>query len=424
MSRTFFRRANLLNGINPPRKNSVVVVEDERITSVSNEADAPAPSANDMIFDLDGRSLMPGMVQCHYHVAYDNLGSSLLDIDLKHPPTMLTLIAAKNAELLLRCGFTGAVGAGSLHNIDVTLKQAINRGLIQGPRFVACGRDIVTTGDSVDFHPSWWNLQMEGLARICDGPEEFRKAVRDEIKQGVEMIKLYPTGGHGLSWPSEIMTMTLDEMKAAADTAHERGKKIRGHIVSKRGILAALEAHLDVIDHADHMDDECIERLVEAGAFVVPSGYFPYKVVEEKRRTGRSNWAGADEMEHALETWRRVLPKANAAGVKLVIGDDFGTTVMPHGDYAKELEAYVNGAGVPALDVIKWATHNGAELLGMKDELGTIESGKLADLLVVNGDPSANIAVLQDRANLHVIMKGGKFVECHLTPSTASAKAA
>jgi imidazolonepropionase-like amidohydrolase len=265
---------------------------------------------------------------------------------------------------------------------------------------------------------------MEGLGRICDGPDEFRKAVREEIKQGVDIIKLYPTGGHGLSWPADIMTMTLDEMKAAADAAHERGRKIRGHIVSKRGILAGLDAHLDVIDHADMMDDECIERLVEDGAFVVPSLYFPYLVVEEKRRTGGSKWGGADEMERGLENSRRTLPKANAAGVKFVIGDDFGTVAMPHGDYAKELEAYVNGAGVPALEVIKWATHNGAELLGMKDQLGTIQNGKIADLLVVNGDPSGDIRILQDRANLHVIMKGGNFVECRLTPSKAAAKAA
>jgi imidazolonepropionase-like amidohydrolase len=423
MSRTFFRRVNLIDGIDPPRKNVVVVVDGERITNVSVEADAPVPSANDIIFDLDGRSLMPGMIQCHYHVAYDNVGD-LIDLDLKHPATMLTLIAAKNAELLLRSGFTGAVGAGSLHNIDVTLKQAINRGLIQGPRIVACGRDIVTTGDSVDFHPSWWKLEMDGLGRICDGPDEFRKAVRDEIKQGVDMIKLYPTGGHGLSWPADVMTMTLDEMKAAADTAHERGKKIRGHIVSKRGIIAGLDARLDVIDHADMMDDECIDRLVEQGAFVTPSLYFPYMVVEEKRRTGRSNWGGADEMERGLENSRRVLPKANAAGVKFVVGDDFGTAAMPHGDYAKELEAYVKGVGLSPLEVITWATRNGAELLGMKDELGTIETGKLADLLVVNGDPSTDITLLQDRTNLAVIMKGGKFVECQLTASTAAAKAA
>jgi imidazolonepropionase-like amidohydrolase len=213
-------------------------------------------------------------------------------------------------------------------------------------------------------------------------------------------------------------------MKAAADTAHERGKKIRGHIVSKRGILAGLDAHLDVIDHADMMDDECIERLVEQGAFVVPSLYFPYMVVEEKKRTGRANWGGVEEMERGLENSRQILPKANAAGVKFVIGDDFGTSAMPHGDYAKELEAYVKGAGLPALEVIRWATHNGAELLGMKDDLGSIEAGKLADLLIVNGDPSVDITILQDRANLDVIMKAGKFVECQLTPSKATARAA
>jgi len=423
MGRIFFRRANLIDGVNPPKKNATIVVEGERIAAVATNGDAPKPSAHDAVYDLAGRTLMPGMIQCHYHVAYDNI-DSMFDLDMKHPPTMLTLIAAKNAELLLRSGFTGAVGAGTLHNIDVTLKRAIDDGLIPGPRLMACGRDVVTTGDSVDCHPDWWNMRMDGLGHICDGPDEFRKAVREEIKQGVDIIKLYPTGGHGLHWPADVMTMTLDEMKAASDTAHERGKKIRGHIVSKRGILAGLEAKLDVIDHADMMDDECIELLARQGAFVTPSLYFPYLMVERKRRTGKAPFPGVEAMERGIENSARVLPKAQAAGVKLLVGDDFGTSVMPHGDYAKELEAYVKGAGIPALEVISWATRNGAELLGMKDDLGTIEAGKLADLLVVNGDPAADITVLQDRANLHVIMKGGKFAECQLAPSKAAAKAA
>ena len=422
MARTFFRRANLIDGLHAPKKNATVVVDGDRIAAVGTNGDVPKPHPHDIVYDLNGRALMPGMIQCHYHVAYDNIGS-MLDLDMKHPPTMLTLIAAKNAELLLRSGFSGAVGAGTLHNIDVTLKRAINQGLIPGPRFMACGRDIVTTGDSVDFHPSWWKLQMEGLGLICDGAEEFRKAVRDEIKQGVDIVKLYPTGGHGLYWPAEVMTMTLDEMKAASDTAHERGKKIRGHISSKRGIMAGLDAKLDVIDHADQMDEECIDRLAEQGTYVTPSLYFVYMMVDQKRRTGKTPFP-VDDMESWLETAARILPKAQAAGVKLLVGDDFGTSAMPHGDYAKELKAYVNGAGISSLDVIGWATRNGAELLGMKDDLGTIEAGKLADLLVVNGDPVADIKVLQDRAKLNVIMKGGKFVECQLMPSKAAAKAA
>jgi imidazolonepropionase-like amidohydrolase len=423
MGRIFFRGANLIDGVHAPKPNTTVVVEGERITAVGANGHLPKPTAHDTIYNVGGKTLMPGMVMCHYHVAYDNV-ISMNDIDMKPPPTFLTLIAAKNAELLLRSGYTGAVGAGTLHNIDVTLKRAINAGMIPGPRFLACGRDIVTTGDSVDCHPNFWKMQMEGLARICDGPDDFRKAVREEIKQGVDIIKLYPTGGHGLFWSADVMTMSQEEIDAATQAAHERGKKIRGHIISKHGILAGLKAGMDVIDHGDMMDEECIELLVKQGAFVTPSLYFPWKVVEEKRRTGKSTWGGVEDMERGLEHSYRMLPKAQAAGVKFVVGDDFGVGTMPHGEYTCELEAYVKGAGISALDVITWATRNGAELLGMKDDLGTIEPGKLADLLVVNGNPAADITVLQDRANLSVIMKGGQFVECQLSPGKAQQKAA
>jgi imidazolonepropionase-like amidohydrolase len=416
MGRIFFRGANLIDGTHAPKANTTVVVEGERITAVGTNGSVPKPTAQDTVYDLGGKSMMPGMVMCHYHVAYDNV-ARMEDIDMKHPPTFLTLIAAKNAELLLRSGYTGAVGAGTMHNIDVTLKRAINAGMIPGPRFLACGRDLVTTGDSVDCHPSFWNIQMPGLARVCDGPDDFRKAVREEIKNGVDIIKLYPTGGHGLFWPADVMTMSQEEIDAAAQAAHERDKKIRGHIISKKGILAGLKAGIDVIDHGDMMDEECIDLMVKQGTFVTPSLYFPWMVVEEKRRTGKSNWGGADEMERGLEHSYKVLPMAQKAGVKLVIGDDFGVGAMPHGDYTKELQAYVKGAGISALEVLTWATKNGAELLGMGDELGAIEPGKLADLLVVDGNPVKDITVLEDRGNLDVVMKGGQFVTCQLTPS-------
>jgi imidazolonepropionase-like amidohydrolase len=418
MGRIFFRGVNLFDGEHKPQPNSTVVVQGKRICAVGKNGDSPKPTAKDVVYDLGGKWLMPGMIQCHYHVAYANVGD-MNDIDMKHPPTELTLIAAKNAELLLSCGYTGAAGAGTMHNIDVTLKKAINSGLIPGPRFLASGRDVVTTGDSVDCHPNFWKMQMDGLARICDGPDDFRKAVREEIKLGVDIIKLYPTGGHGLMWDEDVMTMSQDEIDAATNAAHERGKKIRGHIISKKGILAALQAGMDVIDHADRMDDECIDGMLRQGTFVTPSLYFPWKVVEEKRRTGSSGWGGVDAMERNLEHSYKVLPKANEAGVKLLIGDDFGIASMPHGEYACELEAYVKGAGIPAIDVLRWATKNGAELLGMGDELGTIEPGKIADLLIVKGNPAKDITLLQDRKNLHAIMKDGEFFDCQLTPSKA-----
>ena len=135
-------------------------------------------------------------------------------------------------------------------------------------------------------------------------------------------------------------------------------------------------------------------------------------------------WNEIEGMTRGVENFAKMLPKANKAGVKLLVGDDFGISIMPHGDYGKELEAYVKGAGIDPLDVIRWATVNGADLLGMKDELGSIEAGKLADLLVVDGNPAKDITVLQDRGNLDVIMKGGDMFECKLSPSKVQLKAA
>jgi len=344
------------------------------------------------------------------------------DVDLKHPAPYLAIVAARNAELILKSGYTSIVGAGAMHNMDVVLKQVIDEGLIQGPRILACGRDIIATGDSIDCHPAWWKIGLEGLAHICDGPDEFRKAVRTEIKAGVQIVKLFVTGGHGVTMPADAMMMNQAELNAAVEAAHDRGAKARGHIVSKRGIIAALDAGMDLIDHADMMDQQCIDRFIKQGTFVVPSLYFPYLLVKQAELAGA--FPGSDAIKQSLERSYRMLPVAQAAGVKLLVGDDFGAAIAPHGDYAKELEVYVNGAGIPALDVLGWATRNGAELLGMQDDLGTIEAGKLADLLVVNGDPSKDITLLQDRANLHVVMKGGVFVVKTLSgsaPMTAAA---
>lgn len=415
MSKTFLCGARLIDGIGAPRDDMVVVIDDERIAKVSVAAKAPRPTRKDTVFDLAGKVVMPGMAFCHYHPAYDNV-NSMQDIDLKHPPTMLTLIAARNAELLLMSGYTMAVGAGAAHYIDVTLRRAIDRGLIRGPRIMACGRDVVTTGDSVDMHPKWWNLNLQGLARLCDGPEEFRKAVREEVANGVDIVKLYPTGGHGLPYGREIMSMSEDEITMAVRTAHERNVKIRGHLISTEGIKAALRAGIDVVDHGDGIDDECIELFLEKGSYLAPSLYLPSRLVSVYL-SGQA--PGLEpmipELERTLESHPAMVKRAHEAGVPVVIGDDFGFgSLMPHGDYAKELAVYPKLCGVSNLDVIGWATRNGAALQGRLHELGTVEEGKLADLLVVDGDPSKDLAVLQDRANLHLIMKSGEAVKCTL----------
>jgi imidazolonepropionase-like amidohydrolase len=423
MQRTFLRGANLLDGTNPARPDVTIVLEGDRVTHIAGPGDAPAPKPKreDQVFEVAGKTVMPGMYFCHFHPAYDNV-SELRDIDLKHPPTYLTLVAAKNAKLLLHSGYTGSVGAGAANFIEVQLRNAVEEGLIEGPRIYACGRDLVTTGDSVDMHPDWWNLRMEGLAKVCDGPDEFRKAVREEAKNGVDIVKLYVTGGHGLPLDYEVMSMSEAELEAAAEAAHERGKKIRGHIINKRGILASARAGLDIIDHGDGMDQEAIDVIAEHGSYVAPSLYFSWNILDDKKRNGTSSFESwVPEMQKTFESHARWLPELEKAGVPVLLGDDFGVGWMPHGDYTRELLAY-RDAGIDPLTVLRWATRNGAAVTGRSDELGAVEVGYLADLLVVDGDPSQDLSVLTDRANLSAIVKGGEFVTCTLKREASAAQ--
>jgi imidazolonepropionase-like amidohydrolase len=412
MKRAFFTAANLIDGVNPLKPNSTVVVENDRIIAVGPDGRVLKPAAGDTVFELRGKSLMPGMVEGHFHAGYLNVGS-MTDSGFRYPPSFVALAAARNAELLLRSGFTSAVGAGAPHNVDVALREAIRLGLFQGPRIVACGHDIVTTGGPIDDSSG-----IEGLCRVCDGPDEFRKAIRQEIKEGADIIKLYVTGGHGFDMSANDGVMTFKEIQAAAQAAHERGRMVRGHVISRSAIKDCLRAHMDLLDHADAMDDECIDLMVKQNSYVTPSLYFTSKTKDFMRNRKSAEWVA--QQERWLEMGYKAVEKANKAGVRLVIGDDFGTSWMPHGDYAVELEFYVKYAGISPLDVIRWATRNGAGLLGMGDEIGTIEAGRIADLLVVNGDPIRDIGVLKDRSKLEIIMKGGEFIESRLTPAPVS----
>jgi imidazolonepropionase-like amidohydrolase len=406
--RLVLTNANLVDGEHPAKAGAHVVVEGPRITAVGTGEIQTRPG--DRVVDLTGRTVMPGMVSCHFHSTYHELGATPAPYGLEAPPAYQALRAARNLETALFCGFTGAVSAGAPCDVDPSMKRAIDDGLIPGPRFVPGSRELSTTGHGNDTNPWYWEMAAWGAARCCDGPDEFRKAVRDEAKRGAEMIKLFVTGGHGVLTPKDRLEMTRDELFTAVDTAHERGVRIRGHIVSKRAILMAVEAGIDVIDHGDELDDECIAAIVEAGTFVAPSVLFPKTFLEHMG----SGLGFTDQIRADLDRTLEVLPQANAAGVKLVVGDDYGAVGFAHGRYAEELAVYVRDAGIPPLEVLRWATRNGAELLGRGDELGTVSEGKLADLLVVDGDPLEDITVLQDRDRIAAILRDGVLVKDEL----------
>jgi imidazolonepropionase-like amidohydrolase len=407
MSRLVLRNATVVDA-DGARPRTDVAIEDRRIAIVRTGAAVEA-GPDDRVVDLDGRTVMPGMVSSHFHATYNELGSKTAPFGLEEPPALQAVRAAHHLELLLRSGFTGAVSAGAPFAIDASMKTAIAEGLFPGPRLMAGSRDVSTTGHAGDkSFPWYWDVGARGAINRSDGPNEFRRAVRDEIKQGAQIIKMFVTGGHGTVAPSEQTEMTSEEITAGIEAAHQRGALVRGHIANRDALHMALDAGIDVVDHGDGLDALGIERMVELGTFLVPSQLFPVRFAELMGGGGLGFTAA---MGQDIERSLAMLPKANAAGVKLLCGDDYGAISLPHGRYADELEFYVKEAGIPPLDVIRWATHNGADLMGRAHELGSVREGYLADLLVVDGDPLADIAVLQDQARLLAIMKGGSLVK-------------
>jgi imidazolonepropionase-like amidohydrolase len=417
MARIILKGANLLDGVNPTRPESTVVVDGERIAHVL-QGDGPEPAPGDRVVELAGRTVMPGMICCHYHSTYDNITIQPEPLGLERPPGYLTLVAANHLRDTLMAGFTGVVSAGAIPAaIDPQLKLAIENGVIEGPRFVPGSLGLDTTGDYNDSENWWWHLGNHGAQRFCDGPDEFRKAVRQEIKRGAEIIKIFASGGHGIAEESNTRGLSSDELQAAVQAAHERGKKIRVHCAWRNMILECVRTGVDVIDHGDEMDAECIEAMARAGTFLVPSMFLIQQLLGDTGHLAAATEAQMAPIQKDFDNMCRMLPQASAAGVKIVLGDDYGVIVLPHGRYAEELEFYVKTVGITPLEVLRWATANGAELIGMGAELGTVEPGKLADLLIVDGDPSIDIAVLQDRAKLQAILKGGRLVKDELPGS-------
>jgi imidazolonepropionase-like amidohydrolase len=413
MTRTVFTNANLLDGEHPAQSGSTVVIEGNRIASVGTGPVADA-RPDDRVVDLAGRTLMPGMVTGHFHSTYRDVGSIPSPLGLDHPPAYLALVAAENAKKALMAGYTGAVGASCAHDTDASLAKAIDEGMVPGPRLIPSSRDLITTGDANDVAAWHWDLRGWGGIRLCDGPEEYRKVVRDEIKRGAHIIKLYVTGGHGVLAPKSQISCDPDEVRAAVNAAHGRGKRVRAHVCTKAAILDCIDAGVDILDHADDLDQECIEAAIAAGTFVLPSIALGRRILDNAAAGGVTLGFG-DSLQREIDSMCALLPDADKAGLKIATGDDYGAVGFPHGDYSWELGLYVKLAGMAPVDVIRWATKNGADLMGRADDLGTIETGKLADLLVVDGDPSHDIEILEDRNNLLAIVKDGQFFKDSLS---------
>ena len=426
-TRTVLANAHLIDGAGGVRSGVHVVLEGNRITEI-----AEGKPSGDRVVDLAGKTVMPGLVQAHFHSGFGptpTLGAAPI-LGLEAAPPYLGMVAAKNAQIALQSGVTGIIGSSCGDNLDVCLREAMILGVVQGPRSLACGHEFMAPGDMADgTNRSWFmGIQHSGLTRRCSGVEEFRAATREEIGRGCDVIKLSVSPGHGSSPVRDVSYLTQEEIEAVVAVAHDHGKLVRAHCASRVGILRCARAGVDIIDHADRIDAEGIEAVVKAGASITPSLLWssrflqfaeswdwnmgPFPIGEGFAESRAQVMARLRGVREDFEYTCAILPEVAKAGVNLVCGDDFGFPMMPHGDYVSEYEIYTKQLAFEPLDVLAWASTNGARLmagvLGEGPGHGTLAAGKLADLLVVDGDPSSDLSCLRDR--IVAIVRDGEFV--------------
>jgi imidazolonepropionase-like amidohydrolase len=417
------KNCNLFEPLSDKLVPAVVTIEGERIASVQSPGEASFdPGAQ--IIDARQMTLMPGMTTGHWHPDYPNLSMSDLwppsvYIGQHKPPAYLSAVSGKHLLNALHSGFTAVVGAGCGHDIDAALKMAIDDGQIEGPRIRAAGHHINTTGSDND-RAKWWydirppykdGISIVGAELFADGHDALQRAVRDEIKRGVEVIKVFPTGGHGFPAPPNYRGMTKEELTIICETAHDRGAVVRAHVVGADALLECIASGVDIVDHGDDADERCIEAMVKHGTFLVPSMLFLKEMLKLPAGSIADEFVVGIEKDYAHLL--QFVHQAHKAGIRIVPGDDYGLSFIPHvpGIYFRDLMIWIEESEVPVQDVLGWATAHGAALMNRSD-LGKIKPGFTADMLLVDGDVLQNPSVLLDpEANLHMIMIGGRIVK-------------
>lgn len=398
--------ATLVDGAgNPPAAATAVLVRNDRIVDVGPHVTRDAIPRGEHVDHIDaaGKTVMPGLIDAHCHMTYGESRTEE-EIDLYTSHELRTLKAAFNAQKVLRAGVTSISQPGGSYYIGVGLRDAIRDGIVQGPRMTSAGRYISTSNGLTDWYPDSVGVPEGSIGIVHNRLDAMIDEVRQQVKNGVDLIKLAdsPYGSY--------QAFTTDEMKALADLAHQLGKKMTIHARGSAEVDAAVSAGMDWIMHGNIMSDETIAHLAESGIPLVPTLLLLANVADWGPLVGTPA-PMRDGMKRMLEKSADALSRAHQAGVTFALGTDSGFSVTPYGVWhARELELLMTYAGLTSLEAIQAGTANGARMLGLDGQLGTVAPGMIADLLVVNGDPVADIRVLQRRECIETVIQDGKVV--------------
>ena len=383
-----------------------IIIEGNRITYAGDRANMPATAQDATLHDLGGRFVMPGMTETHAHLSFADASPFAIGETMVEDAT---ITAVKNSRLMLASGFTSAVSFGSTYQIDIALRAAINAGRVIGPRLLAAGRDLGATSSNVD--------SPGGLSQIADGPWALRKAVREQRKIGVDVVKVFIDGENiNAQNPAGELSFTDEELNAVVDEAHRRRLKVACHARSAAAVKQAVRAGVDFVGHANYLDDEAVELLAERkdSIFVGPALAWELNYLEKSESVGVSRDTVIEQGYQAeVDATISSVEKLREAGVRLVVGGDYGISIAPHGTYAQDLEYFVSLFGMSPAEALICATRYGGQAFDTGGSVGTLEVGTLADLVIVDGDPMTDIKVLQDHQKLTVIKDGVLYRDLH-----------
>jgi imidazolonepropionase-like amidohydrolase len=374
--------------------NQAIVIEGDKISSVGPLADAKA-SEGDNVIDLLNATVLPGLIDAHTHLTFNpNFGYETLGISIPRE----ALIGAHNARITLEAGITTVRNVGAHGYSDVALRDAINAGDVPGPRMLVSGPPLSITGGHCDndLLPFEYHATFDGTA---DGVEAVQHKTREVIKYGADLIKICATGGVlSKGDDPQASQFTLEEMQAMVADAHRLGRKVAAHAHGAQGILWASEAGVDSIEHGSYIDDQSIAVMKKNGTYLVPTLYLEDWMLQY----GKLPPFYQQKMKDVSAVAKKNIRHAYESGVKIAMGTD--AAVYPHGLNAHEIEVYVRDLGMSPLEAIQTATVNAADLMGWTDRTGSLDAGKWADVIAVDGDPLKDVRLLED---VKFVMKAG-----------------
>jgi imidazolonepropionase-like amidohydrolase len=420
MPGTLFTNVSIFDGSGAQPYTGEVLVQGNRIQRVVKGARS-IPLSGVTVVDGAGATLMPGMTEAHTHFSWNDQ-PSLTSIQ-RMPTEEHMLWCAHIAKRYLDMGWTSAMGAATAKpRLDVVLRDAINAGQIPGPRYSAASQEITVPGGLADESRPHIPYPEFSFGAVVNGVDDMRKCARMFLKYGVDTLKLNLSGEYIAGIPAEFTPMTDAEIAVAVEEAHMRGKRVAAHARSCKSVKQCVRHGVEIIYHASFTDEEALDML-EANKdkhFVAPGLAWLINTSHHAAQWGITpeiarNMGYHRELEVAVES----LKKMHKRGIRILPGGDYGFAWIKHGTNAKDLEYFVKYLGFTPMQALLSATKLGAEIMLRPNELGQVKEGFLADLLLVDGDPLANIAILQDKTRILAVMKDGKF---HRAPEIQAAR--